>query len=147
MMDQERPESEMAGREREGSLESSLLQLVQDHNQTSLKLHQQTGTLIFSLLGFCNFDFNSITNPNCALIVIVEEKAKKDALRSAIRVSDLLVDTVNGGVHESFVNEKRIESEIRVITSTIARFTKQTDQWLAASHGLNTALKVWFLFI
>nr|AFK45925.1 unknown [Lotus japonicus] len=69
------------------------------------------------------------------------EKAKKDAMRKAERVSDLLVEAVNGGVQDSFVNQKRIEHEIRALAVTITRFMKQTDQWLAATHSLNTALK------
>nr|KJB19568.1 hypothetical protein B456_003G151600 [Gossypium raimondii] len=64
-----------------------------------------------------------------------------DAIKKAGRVSDLLVEAVNGGVQESFINEKRIEAEIRALASTIARFMKQTDQWLAASHAINTAVK------
>ncbi|XP_062086725.1 biogenesis of lysosome-related organelles complex 1 subunit 1 [Humulus lupulus] len=92
-------------------LESSLLQLVQDHHQSSLRLRELT------------------------------EKAKKDAIKNAARVSDLLVDAVNGGVQECFVNEKRIELEIRALTATITRFMKQTDQWLTATHAFNTAVK------
>lgn len=49
---------------------------------------------------------------------------------------------MNGGVQEAFVNQKRIELEIRALTETIARFGKQTDQWLAASHAINTSVKV-----
>lgn len=94
-----------------GSLEASLLQMINDHNQVSAELRERT------------------------------EKAKKEAVRTAIRVSDQLVNTVNGGVQEIFVNEKRIEMEIRALASTIMRFTKQTDQWLAASHSINTAVK------
>ncbi|OVA17247.1 GCN5-like 1 [Macleaya cordata] len=105
-MEKEKPKSEMMG-----GLESSLLQLVHDHNLTSLRIREHT------------------------------DKAKKNALRSAIRVSDLLVDTVNGGVQESFVNEKRIEHEIRALAATTIRYTRQTDQWLAASHAINSALK------
>ncbi|KAJ8642512.1 hypothetical protein MRB53_004260 [Persea americana] len=94
-----------------GSLESSLLQIIEEHNQTSIRIRDQT------------------------------ENAKKDALRTAVRVSDLLVDTVNSGVEESFINEKRIELEIRTLVSIVMRYTKQTNQWLAASHSLNSALK------
>ncbi|KAA0059955.1 biogenesis of lysosome-related organelles complex 1 subunit 1 [Cucumis melo var. makuwa] len=94
-----------------GGLEVSLLQMVSDHQYASLKLRENS------------------------------EKAKKDAIQKAVRVSDLLVDTVNGGVQESFVNQKLIELEIRALATTIARFTKQTDQWLAATHALNTAVK------
>ncbi|KAA8543678.1 hypothetical protein F0562_021576 [Nyssa sinensis] len=94
-----------------GGLEASLLQLINDHHHSSIRLREHT------------------------------EKAKKDAIRSAVRVSDLLVDAVNGGVQESFINEKRIELEIRALTATIIRFARQTDQWLAASHAINTAIK------
>jgi hypothetical protein len=94
-----------------GGLESSLIQLINDHHHQSLSLREQT------------------------------EKAKKEAIRSAVRVSDLFVNAVNGGVQESFVNEKRIELEIRALASTVMRFAKLTDQWLAASHSINTAIK------
>ncbi|XAR60851.1 hypothetical protein NMG60_11034376 [Bertholletia excelsa] len=94
-----------------GGLEGSLLQLINDHHHSSLIHREKT------------------------------EKAKKDAIRSAMRVSDLLVDAVNGGVQESFINEKRIELEIRALSATIMRFAKQTDQWLAASSAINTAIK------
>lgn len=91
------------------------------------------------------------------LFLIKLEKAKKEAIRAAMRVSDLLVNAVNGGVQEVFINEKRIEMEIRSLAATIMRFSKQTDQWLAASHAINSAVKVtnrivsllvsWLLFV
>ena len=74
------------------------------------------------------------------------EKAKKDAIRNAVRVSDVLVEAVNGGVEECYINQKRIELEIQALASTILRFAKQTDQWLAASRSLNNAIKV-FAFL
>ncbi|VFQ95378.1 unnamed protein product [Cuscuta campestris] len=92
-------------------LENSLMQMIDDHHYRHLKLRALT------------------------------EESKKDAVRSASRVADLLVDAVNGGVQEAFVIEKRIEMEIRALAAAIARFGKQTDQWLAASHAINTAIK------
>ncbi|XP_071690636.1 biogenesis of lysosome-related organelles complex 1 subunit 1 [Rutidosis leptorrhynchoides] len=94
-----------------GSLESSLLQLINDHQMAGVRLREQT------------------------------EKSKKEAIKSASRVSDLLVETVNGGVEECFVNEKRIEVEIRALKATVMRFAKQTDQWLATTHAINNAIK------
>lgn len=70
------------------------------------------------------------------------ERSRKEAIRNAARTADLLVKAVNGGVEECFVNEKRIESEIRNLAVTVARFGKQTDQWLAATHAVNSAVKV-----
>ncbi|CAH9094028.1 unnamed protein product [Cuscuta epithymum] len=93
------------------SLEASLMQLINDHHDKSLKLRAFT------------------------------EQSKKDAVQSATRVSDLLVDAVNGGVQEAYAIEKKIEMEIRALAASIMRFGKQTDQWLAASHAINTAIK------
>ncbi|XP_015058763.1 biogenesis of lysosome-related organelles complex 1 subunit 1 [Solanum pennellii] len=92
-------------------LEASLIQIINSHHSSSLKLREST------------------------------EKAKKDGIRNARRVSELLVDSVNREVQEAFVMEKRIEMEIRALTASIFRFGKQTDQWLAASHSINTAIK------
>ncbi|XP_016490196.1 biogenesis of lysosome-related organelles complex 1 subunit 1-like [Nicotiana tabacum] len=92
-------------------LEASLIQFINLHHSSSVKLRDAT------------------------------EKAKKDAIRSARRVSELLVDSVNREVQESFVMQKRIEMEIRALAATILQFGKQTDQWLAASHSINTAIK------
>ncbi|XP_058747969.1 biogenesis of lysosome-related organelles complex 1 subunit 1 [Vicia villosa] len=92
-------------------LEASLHNLIQLHHHKSLILANQS------------------------------EKSKKDAIRKAERVSDLLVEAVNGGVQDSFIYQKRIELEIRALAGTITRFTKQTDQWLNATHSLNTAIK------
>ncbi|XP_048323704.2 biogenesis of lysosome-related organelles complex 1 subunit 1 isoform X1 [Ziziphus jujuba] len=94
-----------------GGLEASLLELFHDHQNSSLRLRELT------------------------------ENSKKEAIRKASRVSDLLVDAVNGGVQECFIIEKRIELEIRVLAASIARFMKQTDQWLTATHAINTAVK------
>uniref|UniRef100_A0A0E0FD47 Biogenesis of lysosome-related organelles complex 1 subunit 1 n=1 Tax=Oryza meridionalis TaxID=40149 RepID=A0A0E0FD47_9ORYZ len=69
------------------------------------------------------------------------ERAKMDAVRSAARVADLLVATVDGGVQELYINEKRIELEARALLATIAWYRKQTDQWLAATNAINSVLK------
>ncbi|KAK6927178.1 Biogenesis of lysosome-related organelles complex 1 subunit 1 [Dillenia turbinata] len=94
-----------------GGVEAALLQLLHLHNQSSLLLCEQT------------------------------EKAKKDAIKSGRQVSGLVVDAGNGRVQECFINQKRIEGEIRSLASTIIRFSKQTDQWLVASHSMNTVIK------
>ncbi|KAL1192750.1 Biogenesis of lysosome-related organelles complex 1 subunit 1 [Cardamine amara subsp. amara] len=97
--------------EESGTLESSLLQLIDDNRRSSLQLREKT------------------------------ERSRKEAIRHGARTADLLVKAVNGGVEECFINEKRIETEIRNLAVTVARFGKQTDQWLAATHAVNSAVK------
>ncbi|XP_078446305.1 GCN5L1 family protein [Wolffia australiana] len=95
----------------EDDFESSLLRIIQQHQQDSASPRHRT------------------------------EEARKEALRAAKRVSELLVEAVDGGVEESFTNEKRIDVEIRSLTRTATRFLRQTDQWLALSRSLNSSLK------
>ncbi|KAL9229537.1 hypothetical protein vseg_004994 [Gypsophila vaccaria] len=78
---------------------------------------------------------------SAASLRLQTETAKKEAMRAGARVSELLVATVNGGVEECFLNEKQIELEIRSMSATVARFQKQTHQWLTASRALNDAIK------
>ncbi|XP_031496516.1 biogenesis of lysosome-related organelles complex 1 subunit 1 isoform X3 [Nymphaea colorata] len=104
-------QQQMEMEERRGSLEVYLLRLVEDYHQ------------------------------NTNLIRENAEKSTKAALRAAQRVSELLLDTVNGGVQVSFTNEKLIEAEIRALAVTVARYLKQTNQWLATSHSMNSILK------
>lgn len=75
-------------------------------------------------------------------MLLSTERAKKESINNAKRVSDLLMDLMNGGVHQCYLNEKRIEHEIRSLAATVSRFMKQTDQWLATTHAINTAVKV-----
>ncbi len=70
------------------------------------------------------------------------ETSKKAALEAAAAVSDLLVESINGGVQEVFVNEKQIEMEARSMSVTVQRFSKQTSQWLNVIHTFDSALKV-----
>ncbi|XP_047953962.1 biogenesis of lysosome-related organelles complex 1 subunit 1-like [Salvia hispanica] len=94
-----------------GSLESSFVQMIDDHNRAAIELRERT------------------------------ERAKKEGLRNAIRVADQLMKVVDGGVHDVFINEKWIKVEIQALSATIMRFSKQTDQWLAVSRAINTAVK------
>jgi hypothetical protein len=110
---------------------------------------QSIWSLSLSIIQKFNFSFIPIPYINKVFIfsfgyyvLLKAEKSKKDAIKKAERVSDLLVEAVNGGVQDSFIYQKRIELEIRALANTITRFTKQTDQWLNATHSLNTALKV-----
>uniref|UniRef100_A0A0E0BMU1 Biogenesis of lysosome-related organelles complex 1 subunit 1 n=1 Tax=Oryza glumipatula TaxID=40148 RepID=A0A0E0BMU1_9ORYZ len=94
-----------------GQLEAALLLIMQRHHHHSL--HQRK----------------------------ITDREKIDAVRSAARVADLLVATVDGGVQELYINERRIEIEARALLATIARYKKQTDRWLAATNAINSVLK------
>ncbi|MQL99039.1 hypothetical protein Taro_031758 [Colocasia esculenta] len=114
-------------------LESSLMRMAQEQQQASLRARDRAV--------LANPSFYRCGNKALEVRSCCGEKAKKVALKTATRVSELLVDTVNGGVEGAFINEKRIEIEIRTMIATVMRYTKQTNQWLTMSHAMNSALK------
>ncbi|TVU47971.1 hypothetical protein EJB05_07589 [Eragrostis curvula] len=120
-------------------LEEALAQIVHQHHHQSLRQRQQTVSLQLAINMNPARMKEQIDDPLSPYTLA--EKSKKDAMRSAVRVADLLVDTVDSGVHELFVNEKRIELEARTLLGTISRYRRQTDQWLAATNEINSVLK------
>ncbi|KAG2613061.1 hypothetical protein PVAP13_4KG373600 [Panicum virgatum] len=137
-MDRAKPPPPAGGKQ---ELEEALLHIIQQHHHQSLRQRQQTGTPLCPI-PIDSLDFDCANFPQSTTHTHTHvDRAKNDALRSAVRVSDLLVDTVDGGVQELFVNERRIEHEARALLTTIARYRKQTDQWLAATNEINSVLK------
>ncbi|KAI7982691.1 Biogenesis of lysosome-related organelles complex 1 subunit 1 [Camellia lanceoleosa] len=58
--------------------------------------------------------------------------------RSVFRICRWMLPTVASKNRSA----KRIKLETRALAATVMRFVKQTDRWLAASHAINTAIKV-----
>jgi biogenesis of lysosome-related organelles complex 1 subunit 1 len=50
---------------------------------------------------------------------------------------------LNSGVATVFDNQKKIELEAKKLQSQVAKFSKQTSQWLQLVEEFNTALKVY----
>ncbi|XP_028127591.1 biogenesis of lysosome-related organelles complex 1 subunit 1-like, partial [Camellia sinensis] len=96
---------------------------------------------IHFLFIFTPFSLTCCLSTNLTAIFSIDQVVVQKVKESEITEQDSLLLIVNGGVQESFVNEKRIELEIRSLAATIMRFAKQTDQWLAASRSINTAIK------
>jgi len=44
-------------------------------------------------------------------------------------------------VAQAYINEKKLDSEMRTLTTNAAQFAKQTQQWLTLIENFNTALK------
>ncbi len=70
------------------------------------------------------------------------ENKKKLALSSVNAVTNGLLDQVNTGVAQIFLNQKKLESETRILQQQALRFSKQTAQWITLIDQFNTSLKV-----
>lgn len=69
------------------------------------------------------------------------EKCKDDVVASIEAVTSALLDSVNAGVAQVYINQQRLEQEAKALQAQTARFAKQTSKWLAMYKGLNEALK------
>ncbi|XP_059166884.1 biogenesis of lysosome-related organelles complex 1 subunit 1-like [Physella acuta] len=71
----------------------------------------------------------------------IQDKRKRDAITAATALSHVLVDHLNAGVAQAYVNQKKLDTETRILQANAAQFSKQTMQWLKLVEDFNTALK------
>uniref|UniRef100_T1JAZ8 Biogenesis of lysosome-related organelles complex 1 subunit 1 n=1 Tax=Strigamia maritima TaxID=126957 RepID=T1JAZ8_STRMM len=70
-----------------------------------------------------------------------QEKKKKEAFTAASAVTHALVDHLNVGVAQAYLNQKRLDSEAKQFHVNATQFSKQTAQWLLLVENFNQALK------
>ncbi|ESO84555.1 hypothetical protein LOTGIDRAFT_222056 [Lottia gigantea] len=71
----------------------------------------------------------------------IQEKRKKDAIVASTALSHVLVDHLNSGVAQAYVNQKKLDTETKILQANASQFSKQTIQWLKLIEDFNTALK------
>ena len=50
-------------------------------------------------------------------------------------------------VANAYVNQKKLDTETKILQANAAQFSKQTVQWLKLVEDFNTALKVCFIVV
>ena len=63
------------------------------------------------------------------------------ALESVGVTTSVLLDSVNSGVAEVFVNQEELEREAKQLQAQSARLAKNANQWLNLVNEMSTALK------
>ncbi|XP_021957866.1 biogenesis of lysosome-related organelles complex 1 subunit 1 [Folsomia candida] len=71
----------------------------------------------------------------------IQEMKRKEAIQAATELTKNLVDHLNVGVAQAYLNEKKLDSEMRTLTQNAQQFSRQTGQWLSLVDNFNTALK------
>ncbi|XP_011433698.2 biogenesis of lysosome-related organelles complex 1 subunit 1-like [Crassostrea angulata] len=70
-----------------------------------------------------------------------QEKRKKEAIVASSALTHALVDHLNGGVAQAYVNQKKLDTETKILQANASQFCRQTTQWLKLVDDFNTALK------
>lgn len=70
-----------------------------------------------------------------------QEKKKREAIIAASALTHSLVDHLNAGVANAYVNQKKLDTETKILQANATQFAKQTTHWLKLVEDFNTALK------
>lgn len=70
-----------------------------------------------------------------------QEVKRKEALEASTNLTEALVDHLNVGVAQAYLNQKRLDSETKQLHLNATNFAKQTQSWLTLIESFNTSLK------
>lgn len=71
----------------------------------------------------------------------LQEKRRKEAIAAATTLTEALVDHLNIGVAQAYVNQRKLDHEVKTLQIQAAQFAKQTTQWIGLVENFNQALK------
>ncbi|KAK9718414.1 GCN5-like protein 1 (GCN5L1) [Popillia japonica] len=70
-----------------------------------------------------------------------QETKRKEACAAASQLTQALVDHLNVGVAQAYLNQKRLDAEAKQLHASSTNFAKQTQQWLNIVELFSSALK------
>ncbi|KAK5645547.1 hypothetical protein RI129_006847 [Pyrocoelia pectoralis] len=70
-----------------------------------------------------------------------QENKRKEAVLAASNLTQALVDHLNVGVAQAYLNQKRLDAEAKQLHASAISFSKQTGQWLNLVETFSSALK------
>ncbi len=70
-----------------------------------------------------------------------QERRRTEACQAATQLTHALVDHLNVGVAQAYLNQKRLDAEAKELHTHAAEFSRQTQQWLSLVDNFNGALK------
>ncbi|KAJ8926287.1 hypothetical protein NQ314_021346 [Rhamnusium bicolor] len=70
-----------------------------------------------------------------------QETKRKEACAAASDLTQALVDHLNVGVAQAYLNQKKLDAEAKQLHINATNFSKQTQQWLNLVESFSSALK------
>ena len=68
------------------------------------------------------------------------EQKKQAALNAANQLTSALVDHLNEGVSQAYLNQRKLDVEAKQLHANITQLSKQATGWLNLMEGLNKAV-------
>jgi len=70
-----------------------------------------------------------------------QERLRKEAILASNELTSNVVDRLNVGVAQAYLNQKRLDAEAKQLHVQANNFAKQTHQWLNLIENFHQALK------
>ncbi|XP_035718066.1 biogenesis of lysosome-related organelles complex 1 subunit 1-like isoform X2 [Vespa mandarinia] len=70
-----------------------------------------------------------------------QEQKRKEAVQAASNLTQALVDHLNVGVAQAYLNQKKLDAEAKQLQHSATNFAKQTQSWLNLIESFSSALK------
>uniref|UniRef100_A0ABD2WL40 Biogenesis of lysosome-related organelles complex 1 subunit 1 n=1 Tax=Trichogramma kaykai TaxID=54128 RepID=A0ABD2WL40_9HYME len=70
-----------------------------------------------------------------------QEQKRKEAVQAANNLTQALVDHLNVGVAQAYLNQKKLDAEAKQLQVSATNFAKQTQSWLLLVESISSALK------
>ncbi|XP_023305740.2 biogenesis of lysosome-related organelles complex 1 subunit 1 [Lucilia cuprina] len=70
-----------------------------------------------------------------------QEVKRKEAIEASNELTKALVEHLNVGVAQAYLNQKRLDAEAKQLHVGATNFAKQTQQWLQLIDNFSSALK------
>lgn len=70
-----------------------------------------------------------------------QERRRQEACQASADLTQALVDHLNVGVAQAYLNQKRLDAEAKQLHSHAAEFSRQTQSWLHLIDSFNGKLK------
>jgi hypothetical protein len=68
------------------------------------------------------------------------EKKRQEALESATNLTSLLVDHLNEGVAQAYLNQRKLDAEAKQLQTNVTQFSKLAGQWMTLMENMNKAV-------
>ncbi|XP_053214248.1 biogenesis of lysosome-related organelles complex 1 subunit 1-like [Panonychus citri] len=69
------------------------------------------------------------------------EKQKTEASDSVVELTHHMVDHLNDGVAQAYLNQRKLDAETKQLHANVTQFSKQANQWLTVMQSLNKSVK------
>lgn len=70
-----------------------------------------------------------------------QEQRRKEAIQASSNLTHALVDHLNVGVAQAYLNQRRLDSEAIQLEQNATNFQRQTSQWLSLVSSFTDSMK------